>query len=65
MVGLYLQSPICLHGIVLNYAQGQLYLYLIIVINEPSPLVLWPRRCILYHPLISWWIRVENCWDDD
>jgi hypothetical protein len=28
MVDLNLHSPICLHGTVLNYAQGQMYIFL-------------------------------------
>jgi hypothetical protein len=29
-VELYLHSPICLHGVVFSWAQGQLYLYLLL-----------------------------------
>jgi hypothetical protein len=33
-VELYLHSPICLHGVVLKIAQGQLHLYLLLTENK-------------------------------
>jgi hypothetical protein len=48
---LYLHSPIHLHGVVLSYAQGQLYLYLNRPINIPyyyyytAAEIILPRHC--------------------